>query len=85
MEVTIEKINEAFDLYIAAFEDLAEQEDKMEEMKQGLEDYKEGSPKHQEAIREIQAFEKVLTVYQRKYRMAALELDRIKTVAAFIK
>jgi hypothetical protein len=85
MEVTIEKLNQAFDLYRATFEDLAEQEDKMEEMKHGLEDYKEGSPKHQEAIREIQAFEKVLTVYQRKYRMAALELDRIKTIAVFIK
>ena len=85
MEVTMEKINEKFDLYVAAFEDLAEQEDKLEDMKISLEDYKEGSPKHQEAMREVRAFEKTIATYQRKFRMAALELDRVKTLVNFMK
>ena len=85
MEMNVDKINEAFNLYIATFEDLAEQEDKLEEMKDGLEDYKEGSPKHQEAMKEVRAFEKTITVYQRKFRMAALELDRVKTLVNFMR
>jgi soluble cytochrome b562 len=85
MEITMEKINEKFDLYVAAFEDLAEQEDKLEEMRSGLEDYKEGSPKHQEAMREVKAFEKTIATYQRRFRMAALELDRIKTLVDFMR
>jgi soluble cytochrome b562 len=85
MEVTMELIHEKFDLYRAAFEDLAEQEDKLEEMRNGLEDYKEGSPKHQEAMKEVRAFEKTIAVYQRKFRMAALELDRVKTLVNFMR
>ncbi len=85
MEITVDLINEKFNLYVAAFEDLAEQEDKLEDMKIGLEDYKEGSPKHQEAMREVRAFEKTIAVYQRKFRMAGLELDRIKTLVNFMR
>lgn len=85
MEITEARINEAFDLYIAAFEDLAEQEDKLEDMKQDLDEYKEGSSKHQEALKNIQAFERTLAGYQRKFRMTALELDRVKTLINFMR
>lgn len=83
--ITEENINEAFDNYLTAFDTLAEKEDELERMKLELEDYKEGSPKHTEAIRKAREFEISLSAYQRAFRKAGLQLDRVKTLASMQK
>jgi hypothetical protein len=79
--ITEANINDAFDNYLQAFNVLAEKEDELELMKLEIEDFKEGSPKHSEAIRKAREFEMSLSEYQRTYRRAGLELDRVKTLA----
>lgn len=80
MTITKEQVNKAFDDYIEAFNDLAREEDMLEAMKFELNDYKEGSAKYNEAMTEIRDFEQTMAKYQRDYRLAAIELDRIKTL-----
>lgn len=78
--ITESNVNDAFAAYLEAFNVLAEKEDELELMKLEVEDYKEGSPKHVEAIRKAREFEMTLASYQRALRRAALELDRVKTL-----
>ena len=80
--ITEEDVNKAFDNYINAFNDLAHEEDQLEAMKFDLADYKEGSPKYNEAMAEIKDFEQNMTKFQRVYRLAAIELDRIKVLVS---
>jgi hypothetical protein len=82
MELNEQTVNEAFDLYKKCFLILAEKEDYLDTLKAEVGDYKEGTPKHQAAIQKAMEFEKGLSGYQRDLRMAALELDRIKTLIA---
>lgn len=78
--ITESNVNDAFAAYLNAFNVLAEKEDELERMRLEVEDYKEGSPKHSEAIRKAKEFELTMASYQRELRKAALELDRIKTL-----
>ena len=78
--ITVSNVNDAFDAYLLAFDTLAAKEDELELMKLEVEDYKEGSPKHTEAIRKAREFEMSLASFQRELRKAALQLDRIKTL-----
>ncbi len=78
--ITISNVNDAFDAYLRAFNVLADKEDYLETLRLEVEDYKEGSPKHAEAIRKVREFEGQLSAYQRDLRRAALQLDRIKTL-----
>jgi hypothetical protein len=78
--ITESEVNEAFDAYLRAFNVLADKEDYLEILKLEVEDFKEGSPKHAEAIRKAREFELQLAEYQRDLRKAALQLDRIKTL-----
>lgn len=79
--ITEENVNEAFDNYLIAFNILADKEDELERMKLEVEDFKEGSPKHTEAIRKAREFELAMSAYQREFRRAGLQLDRVKTLA----
>ena len=80
-KISPEEVNAAFDAYIAAFNELAALEDELEEMRMAMEDYKENSFKHNEAKAATMAFERSLVGPQRKFRLAAIELDRAKTLA----
>jgi hypothetical protein len=80
--ITEEDVNKAFDAYIEAFNDLAHEEDELEAMKYELSDYKEGSAKYNEAMVEVKDFEQNMTKFQRVYRLAAVELDRIKVLVS---
>jgi hypothetical protein len=81
-KITEDDINKAFDKYIDAFNDLAHEEDELEAMKYELSDYKEGSTKYNEAMAEIRDFEQNMAKFQRVYRLAAVELDRIKVLVS---
>ena len=83
-EINETVIDQAFDAYKAAFAALAEKEDFVEGMKHELEEYKEGSSKYKELEKEIKDFNTVLSKYQREFRMAALELDRVKTMVEYL-
>jgi hypothetical protein len=82
MELTEATVNSRFDAYLAAFKLLAEKEDELDLLKREVEDYKEGTPKHQAAIQRAMEFERGMVVFQRELRYAALELDRVKTLIA---
>ncbi len=79
-KITEEMLNKAFDNYINAFNELADKEDHLEELKIALDDFKEGSSKYVEAQRDIKAYEATMALYQRKFRMSAVELDRTKVL-----
>ena len=83
-EINETVINQAFDAYLKAFDDLAAQEDILEKMNSELDDYKEGSPKFAQATKEIDEFQRTVTVYQRAFRKAALELDRVRTLVEYL-
>jgi hypothetical protein len=79
--ITESNINDAFDAYLRAFNVLADKEDYLDILKLEVDDFKEGSPKHAEAIRKVREYETQLVTYQRDLRKAALQLDRVKTLA----
>lgn len=85
MTITETEVNAAFDAYLKAFNQLAEQEDILGNMRAELDDYKEGGSKYTEAQRKIVEFERSLAEYQRNLRKAALHLDRIKTLVSMQK
>ncbi len=75
------RINKAFDDYIKAFNELASKEDELETMRAELEEYKDGSSKYVAAQKAVHDFEHAMIEYQRKLRLAGIEVDRIKTLS----
>jgi outer membrane PBP1 activator LpoA protein len=80
MELNETTVNAKFDAYLTAFKLLAEKEDELDLLKAEVNDYKEGTPKHQAAIQKVMDFEKGMVIFQRELRFAAIELDRVKTL-----
>ena len=79
--VTEQQVNEVFDAYLLIFNELSEIEDKLEELKNDVESFKEGTAKHTAAIEAVKQFEKeTLFPKQRELRRAGLAIDKIKTL-----
>ena len=79
--VTPTEIDEAFDALESAFAELAEAEDKFTAFKNKLEDYKPDSEGAKSCRKKMRAMGPNLNKLTRKYRLAAMRVDRIKTLA----
>ncbi len=71
-------VNGAFDALEAAFQKLAEIEDKQGEYVTDLQEYKDGSRKAEQIKKRLQELQPKLSEAQRAYRLAGMRADRIR-------
>jgi hypothetical protein len=76
--ITEEDVNEAFDNLEKAFQELANIEDKQQELAADLSEYKDGSRKADQIKKRLQEMQPKITEAQRAYRLAGMRADRIR-------
>ncbi len=80
--ISADEINRAFDELEATFNELAEAEDKFTALRNKLEDYKPESEGAKTCRKKMKALEPNLTKLTRKYRLAGMRVDRVKTLSS---
>jgi len=84
MKIDEDSINSAFDELLQIFEELAEAEDVVNELKTELESYKPVSPKRAEVQLKLDEAERNRIKIARKYVKAQMKVDRIKTLMRLV-
>jgi len=71
-------VNSAFDALENAFGELAEIEDKQQEIAADLAEFKEGSRKADQLKKKLQELQPKMATAQRAYRLAGMRADRVR-------
>jgi hypothetical protein len=72
-------IEEIFDVWYGAYDELIRVEDNVAELKNIMEKFRPNQAEHQKAMRELQDFTPRHIEAQREFRRADMEIARIKT------